>query len=46
MAKEPLTVKGYASLGYDRLHREILKMVRKRVVWAVVMDGCQSYVST
>jgi len=29
MAKEPLTVKDFASLGYERLHREILKMVQQ-----------------
>src|ERR1035441_5577125 len=29
MAKEPLTVKGYSSLGYDKLHKEILKMVQQ-----------------
>src|ERR1017187_4387451 len=29
MAKEPLTVKDYASLGYDKLHKEILKMVQQ-----------------
>ena len=29
MAKEPQTVKDYASLGYDKLHRELLKMVQQ-----------------
>ena len=29
MAKEPLTVKDYSGLGYDKLHKEILKMVQQ-----------------
>jgi hypothetical protein len=29
MAKEPLTVKDYASLGYVKLHKEILTMVQE-----------------
>ena len=28
------------------LHWEVPPLQRKRVVWAVVMGGCQSYVST
>jgi hypothetical protein len=29
MAKEPQTVKDYASLGYEKLHKELLKMVEQ-----------------
>ena len=34
------------TLSIAALPTSTIWLIRKRVVWAVVMDGCQSYVST